>query len=97
MTPLILSVIFSLLWRGFRDRCGFVRVNIQVSPLVLYLAVTEQVGLPYDNLKLVYPKLIIVSGTIIASGTPNDPLLNKRVFLTPSRGWENDPQGPESR
>ena len=60
MTPLILSVIFSLLWRGFRDRCGFVRVNIQVSPLVLYLAVTEQVGLPYDNLNLVYPKLIIV-------------------------------------
>ncbi|KIM48515.1 hypothetical protein M413DRAFT_437742 [Hebeloma cylindrosporum] len=37
------------------------------------------------------------AGIIIASGTPNDPLLNKRVFLTPARGWEKDPQGPESR
>uniref|UniRef100_A0A8H8CPC1 Enoyl reductase (ER) domain-containing protein n=1 Tax=Psilocybe cubensis TaxID=181762 RepID=A0A8H8CPC1_PSICU len=36
-------------------------------------------------------------GVVIASGTPNDPLLNKRVFLTPSRGWEKDPHAPESR
>ncbi|KAF8177240.1 chaperonin 10-like protein [Pholiota molesta] len=36
------------------------------------------------------------AGTVIASGTPNDPLLGTRVFLTPSRGWEKDPQGPES-
>jgi len=40
---------------------------------------------------------VTISGTVIASGTPNDPLLNKRVFLTPSRGWEKDSQGPESR
>ncbi|KAF8967307.1 hypothetical protein BDZ97DRAFT_1804430 [Flammula alnicola] len=37
------------------------------------------------------------AGTVIASGTPNDPLLNTRVFLTPTRGWEKDPQKPESR
>ncbi|KAF9473863.1 NAD(P)-binding protein [Pholiota conissans] len=37
------------------------------------------------------------AGTVIASGTPNDPLLNTHVFLTPSRGWEKDPQAPESR
>ncbi|KAF4614488.1 hypothetical protein D9613_002477 [Agrocybe pediades] len=36
-------------------------------------------------------------GIVIASGTPDDPLLNKRVFLTPTRGWNEDPQGPESR
>ncbi|CAA7271074.1 unnamed protein product [Cyclocybe aegerita] len=36
------------------------------------------------------------AGTVIASGTPNDPLLNKRVFLTPTRGWEEDPLAPET-
>ncbi|KAF8876125.1 hypothetical protein CPB84DRAFT_1883223 [Gymnopilus junonius] len=37
------------------------------------------------------------AGTVIASGTPNDSLLNKRVFLNPTRGWDRDPHGPESR
>ncbi|KAF8163758.1 hypothetical protein B0H34DRAFT_837831 [Crassisporium funariophilum] len=37
------------------------------------------------------------AGTVVASGTPNDTLLNKRVFLTPTRGWEKDPHGPEAR
>ncbi|KAF8802847.1 NAD(P)-binding protein [Phlegmacium glaucopus] len=37
------------------------------------------------------------AGTVVASGSPNDPLLNKRVFLMPSRGWEKDPHAPESR
>ncbi|KDR73817.1 hypothetical protein GALMADRAFT_251643 [Galerina marginata CBS 339.88] len=36
------------------------------------------------------------AGTVIASGTPEDPLLNTRVFLNPTRGWENDPNAPES-
>lgn len=36
-------------------------------------------------------------GTVIASATQNDPLINKRVFLTPSRGWDKDPVAPESK
>jgi len=36
------------------------------------------------------------AGTVIASATRDDPLINKRVFLTPSRGWEKDPLAPES-
>ena len=37
------------------------------------------------------------TGVVIASGNTGDPLLNKRVFLTPSRGWEKAPHAPESR
>ena len=36
------------------------------------------------------------TGSVIASGNPNDTLLNERVFLNPSRGWVDDPDGPES-
>ncbi|KAG5730804.1 hypothetical protein E4T56_gene6362 [Termitomyces sp. T112] len=36
------------------------------------------------------------AGTIVAAHEPNDPLLNQRVFLTPSRGWEKHPEAPES-
>ena len=35
-------------------------------------------------------------GTVVASGTTHDPLLHKRVFLTPSRGWNSHPMAPES-
>ena len=37
------------------------------------------------------------TGVVIASGNTGDPLLNKHVFLTPSRGWEKAPHAPESR
>jgi len=43
------------------------------------------------------PHLIRLLGTVIASGTANDPLLNKRVFLNPSRGWDKHPIAPESK
>ncbi|KAF8626742.1 hypothetical protein AX15_004713 [Amanita polypyramis BW_CC] len=48
-----------------------------------------------------YPKIVIgntlgTDGIVIASGNPSDSLLNKRVFLTPSRGWVKNPDGPES-
>jgi len=42
-------------------------------------------------------RLIRLLGTVIASGTANDPLLNKRVFLNPSRGWDKHPIAPESK
>ncbi|KAI6116160.1 hypothetical protein F5141DRAFT_650108 [Pisolithus sp. B1] len=32
---------------------------------------------------------------VVASADPNDPLLHKRVFLTPTRGWESSPDAPE--
>ena len=35
-------------------------------------------------------------GVVIAAADPKDPLLNKRVFFTPMRGWLNDPDAPES-
>ncbi|KAF7773148.1 hypothetical protein Agabi119p4_5315 [Agaricus bisporus var. burnettii] len=54
--------------------------------------------------KRMYPGIVVGSvfgadgaGTVIASAWPEDPLINKRVFLTPSRGWEKDPSAPESK
>lgn len=54
--------------------------------------------------KGLYPGITIGSvygadgaGTVIASSDENDLLLSKKVFLVPSRGWDSDPQGPESR
>ncbi|KAF8495376.1 hypothetical protein JB92DRAFT_2796305 [Gautieria morchelliformis] len=52
--------------------------------------------------KNLYPGLLLGSvlgadgaGTVIASARQDDELINKRVFLTPSRGWKSDPSGPE--
>ena len=37
-------------------------------------------------------------GVVIASGDGGEDLLmNKRVFLTPTRGWVSDPLGPENK
>ncbi|OJA20396.1 hypothetical protein AZE42_05357 [Rhizopogon vesiculosus] len=36
------------------------------------------------------------AGTVVASADANDALLNKRVFLTPMRGWESNPDAPEA-
>ncbi|KAG2106766.1 uncharacterized protein F5147DRAFT_746199 [Suillus discolor] len=36
------------------------------------------------------------AGTVIASADSNDALLNKRVFLTPMRGWESKQDAPET-
>ncbi|GLB34498.1 putative zinc-binding dehydrogenase [Lyophyllum shimeji] len=36
------------------------------------------------------------AGTVVAAHESNDALLNRRVFLTPSRGWEKHPEAPES-
>ena len=38
----------------------------------------------------------IFTGTVVAAFERDDPLLNKRVFLVPMRGWEKDPYAPES-
>lgn len=38
----------------------------------------------------------IFTGIVIASNDPYDTLLDKRVFLSPFRGWTKDPDGPES-
>ncbi|KAF9449462.1 NAD(P)-binding protein [Macrolepiota fuliginosa MF-IS2] len=53
--------------------------------------------------KRMYPGIVVGSvfgsdaaGTIVASGMLGDPLIGKRVFLTPSRGWEKDELAPES-
>jgi NADPH:quinone reductase-like Zn-dependent oxidoreductase len=35
-------------------------------------------------------------GIVIAAGTPNDELLNKRVLLTPIRGWNSYLDAPAS-
>ncbi|KAI0263396.1 NAD-P-binding protein [Gloeopeniophorella convolvens] len=35
------------------------------------------------------------AGTVVAAHDAADELLHQRVFLTPTRGWETDPLGPE--
>ncbi|KAH9833073.1 uncharacterized protein C8Q71DRAFT_252086 [Rhodofomes roseus] len=36
------------------------------------------------------------AGTVVAAADTDDPLLNKRVFLVPMRGWKSHPDAPES-
>lgn len=36
-------------------------------------------------------------GTVVASSGENDPLLSRKVFLVPTRGWDSDLHGPESK
>ncbi|OBZ65768.1 putative zinc-type alcohol dehydrogenase-like protein YogA, partial [Grifola frondosa] len=36
------------------------------------------------------------AGTVVAAAESDDPLLHKRVFLVPMRGWKQDPEAPES-
>ncbi|KAJ7205492.1 hypothetical protein GGX14DRAFT_522625 [Mycena pura] len=54
--------------------------------------------------KGLYPRIAFGSvlgadgtGTVVAAADAADPLLQQRVFLTPMRGWESNPDGPESR
>lgn len=73
---------------------GFAKTSILVLVLAKFLEVTVLVR------RLVYRSSLFCTcsiGTITRSGTPNDPLVDRRVFLTPSRGWEQDPVGPEER
>lgn len=37
-----------------------------------------------------------MAGVVVAAADANDSLLNKRVFLVPMRGWEDNPDAPES-
>ncbi|KAH8106922.1 hypothetical protein BXZ70DRAFT_915626 [Cristinia sonorae] len=37
------------------------------------------------------------AGVVVASGIAQDPLMNQRVFLVPMRGWETNPEAPETR
>ncbi|KAG6830497.1 hypothetical protein H0H87_007854 [Tephrocybe sp. NHM501043] len=51
--------------------------------------------------KGLYPQIAFGSvfgadGAVVAAYEPNDSLLNKRVFINPSRGWVKDPEAPES-
>ena len=34
-------------------------------------------------------------GIVVAAHDNGDELLNERVFLVPTRGWESDPLAPE--
>lgn len=45
--------------------------------------------------KLLFNRAVL--GTVIDSSLPDDELVNKRVFLTPSRGWKSHPTGPERK
>jgi hypothetical protein len=39
---------------------------------------------------------LILPGIVIAAHDKSDEILNKRVFLVPTRGWEKDPLAPEA-
>lgn len=36
-------------------------------------------------------------GTVVAAARKDDPLISRRVFLVPMRGWESHSEAPESR
>lgn len=45
---------------------------------------------------LLNTRLSTLLGTVIAAHDESDEILNKRVFLVPTRGWEKDPLAPEA-
>src|SRR6266852_1120325 len=40
--------------------------------------------------------ILTLPGIVVAAHDENDEILNKRVFLVPTRGWEKDPLAPEA-
>ena len=76
-----------------RDVCNS---RIHVLTILIYFQVWVRKGM--------YPGIGFDSvfgsdgaGTVVASFDPQDSLLNKRVFMTPMRGWKSDPFAPESK
>lgn len=58
---------------------------------------SDGVGLSYSEMWILNAFLIdTVAGQVIGSFDPQDILLRQRVFLVPMRGWESDPNAPES-
>jgi hypothetical protein len=41
-------------------------------------------------------RISTLPGFVIAAHDESDEILNKRVFLVPTRGWEKDPLAPEA-
>ena len=41
-------------------------------------------------------ELFSLPGIVVATHDENDGILNKRVFLVPTQGWENDPRAREA-
>ena len=41
-------------------------------------------------------EILTLPGIVVAAHDKNDGILNKRVFLVPTRGWEKDPLAPEA-
>ena len=41
-------------------------------------------------------QILSFPGTVVTAHDENDEILNKRAFLVPTRGWENDPLAPEA-
>ena len=42
-------------------------------------------------------RILTLPGIVIAAHDESEEILNKRVFLVPTRGWEKDPLAPEAR
>jgi hypothetical protein len=40
-------------------------------------------------------QILTLPGIVVAAHDESDEILNKRVFLVPTRGWEKDPLAPE--
>lgn len=41
-------------------------------------------------------RILTLPGLVVASHDGSDEILNKRVFLVPTRGWEKHPLAPEA-
>jgi len=57
-----------------------------------------QVSVHLVRMRPTLPNAIIlaITGVVIAAHDESDEILNKRVFLVPTRGWEKDPLAPEA-
>ena len=73
-----------------------------VNTLGLYPAAhSDQMGQVSVHLVRIRPtlpntRILTLPRIVIAAHDEGDDILNKRVFLVPTRGWEKDPLAPEA-
>ncbi|KAI9065457.1 NAD-P-binding protein [Trametes sanguinea] len=84
-------------------RALVLRKSARATKPVYHDAVLEDLPVRHWIRKGMYPGIGFGSilggdgaGEVIAAADKNEPLLQKRVFLIPMRGWERDPDAPES-
>ena len=78
--------------------CGYDEVNTLGLYPAAHWEEMAQVSVHLVRTRPTQPntRILTLSGIVVASHNDDDEILNKRVFLVPTRGWEKDPLAPEA-